>query len=129
MNILERIDYGFFERISYFNELLPFTKIKIIMFFSMGIIATISFILIFKFNFPNIKNKYFILPAILFLTSGIILSYLSFPPNNYLMIYPKIKDSQKVYKYGKNNYLLEDIEGNIYFVEDGHLRLKEPVEE
>ncbi len=102
MNILERIDYGFFERISYFNELLPFTKIKIIMFFSMGIIATISFILIFKFKFPNIKNKYFILPTILFLTSGIILSYLSFPPNNYLMIYPKIKDSQKIYKYGIN---------------------------
>ena len=124
MNILEKIDYGFFERISYFNELLPFTKIKIIMFFSMGIIAIISFILIFKFNFPNIKNKYFIPPAILFLTLGIILSYLAFPSNNYSMIYPKINDSQKIYKYGKDTYLLKDIEENIYFVEDGHLRLK-----
>lgn len=124
MELLEKIDFGVFERLTLFNEFLPFTKIKIIMVIATALILVVEFNLFMRLDFPKLKSKYFIWISLAVLFIGLVVSYKRYPTNNFEMIYPAITSNQKLYKYG-NKYILEDASGKKFYVEDGHLRMVE----
>lgn len=124
MELLEKIDFGVFERLTLFNEFLPFTKIKIIMAIASALILIVILNLFVRLDYPKLKSKYFIWTSLLILFIGLLGSYKLYPTNNFEMIYPEITNNQKLYKYG-NKYILEATSGKKFYVEDGHLRMVE----
>lgn len=120
---------GLFERILMFDELVPTVKIRIMMFFIMTIVAVFIIYTHIRLNYKDLDsqkvNKISKIISFYTLIVGLFITFSFFPKTNLEKIYPAITENQVIKVSEKDSHYLESVNGKVYIIEEGRLRIIE----
>lgn len=123
MEKLEKVDFGLIERLFNFSELLPQTKLKIILLFSFTVLFSVIFFFVFTKEFK--KKKLFASISLVIFLVGSLYTYTQYPTNNLEQIYPNYSEDkdEKIVTNGTRTFL--ERPERTYLIEEGRLSIVE----